>query len=151
MKVGMIALCFLFLSMTASNSFAGIYSDELSKCLVESSTANDKAALVRWMFSALSSHPQVAGMASVSETDREKSNKDAAAMFDRLLTETCVTQAKKAVQYEGPVAIQTAFNVFGQVAGRELFANPEVSKSITGLKSYIDERKIQETLGWPSE
>ena len=128
-------------------SQAGVYSDDLSRCLVESSTPADKSVLVQWMFTSMALHPDVAAMANVSEAQRGASNKAAADMFMKLMTQTCVDQAKKAMKYEGATAIQQGFNVFGQVAGKELFANPKVATALAGLGEHIDNDKLSSSLG----
>ncbi|QSX31006.1 hypothetical protein [Shewanella cyperi] len=128
-------------------SQAGVYSDDLSRCLVESSTSKDKSTLVKWMFTSMALHPDVASMASITPEQREASDKAAAEMIFKLMTQTCLTQAKKAIQYEGPLAIQQGFSVFGQVAGQELFANPNVAQALNGLEKHIDAEKLASTLG----
>ena len=132
-------------------SQAGVYSDDLSRCLVESSTPTDKSVLVKWMFTSMALHPDVAAMAKVSEAQRLESSKAAADMFTKLMTQTCLDQAKKAIKYEGAVAIQQGFAVFGQVAGQELFANPNVATALAGLGEHIDNDKLSSTLGLPKQ
>ncbi|MBU1437558.1 MAG: hypothetical protein KJ930_12490 [Gammaproteobacteria bacterium] len=135
----------------SSLSQAGVYSDDLSRCLVESSTPADKSVLVKWMFTSMALHPDVAEMSKVSEVQRGESNKAAADMFTKLMTQTCVEQAKKAIKYEGPAAIQQGFTIFGQVAGQELFANPNVAKALAGLGEHIDIDKLSSVLGLPKQ
>ena len=36
-----------------------------------------------------------------------------------------------------------AFNMLGQVAGRELFSNPEVAKGMADLEQYMDQDKLK--------
>jgi hypothetical protein len=48
---------------------------------------------------------------------------------------------------EGEVAIQSSFNVFGQVAAKELFSNPDVAAEMAGLEKHLDGNKIKEALG----
>ncbi len=126
---------------------AGIYSDDLSRCLVESSSANDKALLVKWMFTSMALHPDVAAMSNVTEAQRDEVNKAAAQMFMRLMTETCLVQSKKAIQYEGAAAVEQGFNAFGQVAGKELFAHPNVAQALAGLQTHLDTKKLETALG----
>ncbi|MDX1592953.1 MAG: hypothetical protein R3298_01810 [Gammaproteobacteria bacterium] len=126
---------------------AGIYSDDLSRCLVESSTQDDKIVLVKWMFTAMALHPDVASMASVTDAQRDVANAAAAAMFVRLMTETCREPARKAIRYEGALAVQQGFTVFGQVAGQELFANPAVARNLAGLDRHIDYDRLNRGLG----
>ncbi len=103
---------------------AGPYIDDLGKCLVESTTADDRADLVRWMFAAATLHPAVGSLASVPVERLEAENRTTAALFTRLLTESCRVQARQAIRYEGTAALGAGFRVLGQVAGQELFSNP---------------------------
>jgi hypothetical protein len=50
------------------------------------------------------------------------------------------------VRYEGDSAIAGAFNILGQVAGKELFTDPEVSKGLSGLDQYFDSKAIKKAL-----
>lgn len=125
---------------------AGVYSDDLSRCLVESATPENKAALVKWMFTSMALHPDVSAMSAVTDDQREKANKAAADMFVELMSVTCLDQSKKAIKYEGPVAIQQGFQIFGQVAGQELFANPNVAEALSGLQKHVDSEKLAEAL-----
>lgn len=134
------ALCLLAAGSPAS---AGVYGDDLSRCLVEKTTTADKTLLVQWIFVAMAQHPSVSTMTRITPEDIERNNKQAAELLTRLLTETCVEQAKKAIKYEGGVAIQTSFQVFGQSAARELFADPNVTKVMTGLEQFVDTKKIE--------
>jgi hypothetical protein len=58
-------------------------------------------------------------------------------------------EAQKALQAEGAVTIQTAFEVLGKVAGQELFSSPEVAGNLKGLAKYIDGEKIKALAGAP--
>ncbi len=131
----------------SSSATAGIYTDDLSRCLVESSTASDKIALVKWMFAVLSLHPAVKSMASIPAEELENANKETAGVFVKLLAETCKDQTIKAVKYEGGAAIQASFNVLGQVAAKELLSHSDVASGMSGLVKYIDEEKLKKALG----
>lgn len=126
---------------------AGMYTDDLSRCLVESTTTADKLTLVKWLFAAMSLHPAVKSLASVSEKQIDNANRETARLFMKLLTDTCKAPAVKAVKYEGQVAIQSSFQAFGQVAAGELFSNPNVAAGMGGLKNYLDENKLNQTFG----
>lgn len=139
----------LVLSFTGP-SYAGVYSDDLARCLVESSTPSHKSALVKWMFTAMALHPDVASMASISAQQRYEVNKAASEMFVTLMTDKCLSQAKKVIQYEGALAIQQGFNVFGQVAGQELFNNPNVAQGLADLEQHMDSEKLATLLGLPN-
>ena len=141
-----LALCLQTLAPAPAVA-AGPYTDELSKCLVRSTTDADKTLLVQWMFSTAALHPDVRWMANVDDGKRAEVNKKTAAMFQRLLTQACVAEAREAVKYEGASTLETGFNVLGQVAGRELFANPSVANGLAELDKYVDQPAIQKALG----
>ena len=126
---------------------AGVYTDDLTRCIIETSTAEDRIGFVKWMFSATSRHPAVQSLSSVSEEQINEANEDVAELFMKLLTETCKEKAAKALKYEGQLAIQTSFNVLGQVAAQELFSDPNVASAISGLEKHIDVDKLKSSLG----
>jgi hypothetical protein len=133
----------LISSLATSPAWAGVYTDELSKCLVESTSADDRTALVKWMFAAASSHPAIRSLSTVTAEDLESANEATGALFTRLLTDSCKLQAQKALRFEGPATLQLSFTVLGQVAGAELFSNPAVTQSMAGLQKYVDSRKLE--------
>lgn len=132
--------------LSISPAHAGPYSDDLAKCLVESTTTSDKNALVKWMFAMAALHPAVKSIASITEAERTQSSRDTAQLFERLLTESCRTQTRQAVKYEGATALQTGFQMLGQVAARELFADPGVARGLADLENHIDSQKMKQAI-----
>lgn len=128
-------------------AIAGPFTDELSKCLVSKSTVDDKTTLVTWIFAAISLNPGVSQYATISAPQRDQIDVDMARLFENLMTQTCRTEAQAAVKFEGAAAVEAGFNVLGQVAGRELFASPEVGKGMAGLQSHIDSKKLEAVFG----
>ena len=126
---------------------AGVYSDELAKCLVRSTTDADKTYLMRWLFASMSVHPAVRSIALVSDAERAELNKNAARLFEKLITETCMTQTQEAVKYEGPGTLQSSFEVLGAVAGRGLMSDPGVAKSMAEFANYLDKQKLERVFG----
>ena len=56
---------------------------------------------------------------------------------------SCKKEAKKALKYEGDTALETSFQILGQVAGQELFASPAVAGAMSGLQEHMDEKKLE--------
>ncbi len=137
------SILLVLMSFPASTVYAGPYTDDLSKCLVESTTQDDRVDLVRWMFAAASAHPAVQSFVSVSEEQLEEANKTMAALIERLLTESCKDITTKAMKYEGATTLQASFQVLGQVAGQELFSSPEVSAALSGMEEHFDLEALQ--------
>jgi len=145
MKQKLYVILIAFLA-TASAAFAGPYSDTLGKKLVSSTTSQEKALFVRWMFVAMALHPDLKDMSSITPAQREEANRAVANLMTKMLTQTCAVEAKEAVKYEGASAIEGAFNLFGQIAARELFTNKEVSGGLAELQKYFDSKAIEQAL-----
>ena len=139
-KVPLIGL--LLTVLVSANAAAGVYTDELSKCLVSSTTKEDRVELVKWMFSAASAHPAVKEISSVTAREMDESNKNVAKLFMRLTTESCLEQTRNAIAYEGLLAFQSGFEALGGAAGHEMFTSPEVTAGMSGLEKYLDQEKI---------
>ena len=137
------------LLLLATTALAGPYTDDLSKCLVASTTQNDRVALARWIFIAFSAHPAVAPLSAVKTPDIESANAEVGGLFMKLLTDTCRDKAKMALQYEGPAAMQFSFQALGQVAGMELASNPDVKAKMSGFAKHLDEARLKELQSEP--
>jgi hypothetical protein len=132
------------LSILASmHAVAGPYGDDMAKCLVKSSSPEDQTVFIKWLFAAMALHPDVASLATITVQQRDEFSKRAGALFQRLLTESCRSETQLAIRYEGPATIQYAFQVFGQAAAGNLFANPSVAVGMKDLTKYIDQDKIK--------
>ncbi len=137
---------FFVLMLLAKGAAAGTYSDDLTKCLMSATSAQDKSELVRWIFATVALHPDVTAMASVTDAQRADLNAKTARLFERLVTETCKTQTQAAVRNEGVVAIQSSFRSFGETATRELVSNPKVANGLTNTASNLDLFKLMQVL-----
>jgi hypothetical protein len=140
--------CILF---QAEFTIAGVYSDELSKCIVESSSNEDFTVYVQWIFSLMSLHPAVQSMSSISNDQRQIYNEKCGKLFMNLLTVSCKEQAQKAWKYEGQVALESSFRVLGQVAMRELLSHPKVKAGLSGFENQFDKEKLESVFPGSSE
>ena len=128
-------------------ALAGLYTDDLSRCLVEGTTSADRITLVRWISAAILQHPAVSALSKATPDDVENANVAVGALFMKLLTDTCKEKAAKAIKYEGVLAIQGAFFVLGQVATTDLFADASVQKVMAGLEKHVDSKKLESLVG----
>lgn len=126
---------------------AGPYTDDLSKCLIRSTTTADKTLLVKWFFSIFALHPDVSAMANISDTQRAELNKLTAQLYERLQTRDCVVEARAALKYEGKYALPKGYDMLGQVAGRALLEHPTLQRSIAEMEKQIDRERIERELG----
>lgn len=125
---------------------AGSYGDDLSKCLVASTTDADRQLLVKWIFSAIALNRDVAQFVDMPDEVRAKINADAAGIFMRLLTDSCRSQTHDAFKYEGQAAIGPAFQLLGQVASQGMFNDPAVDAGMSDLMKHFDEARLNAVL-----
>lgn len=121
---------------------AGAFGDDMSKCVVRSTSPADQKDLVLWIFGAISAHPDAAVYVSMTQPQRDALTLKAAGMMQRLLTIDCRKEAVAALKYEGMPAIQQAFGVLGQVAMQGLMSHPAVGKNMEVLGAAVDEQKM---------
>jgi len=126
---------------------AGPAADELSRCLVQLASSDDKLTLVRWMFSSMALHPAVAEIAPISAQARDASNQEMAALLTTLLEERCLNQARAAIQREGPPALTASFTMLGQVALGELSSDPNVTAGLGALTEFLKSAELDRKLG----
>jgi hypothetical protein len=143
-----IAGCVAALSLPAH---AGIYGDDLSKCLVKSTSTTDKSALVQWMFFAMALNSNVSSFTSIPESKRIEIDKSTAALFERLLADSCVTETRAAVKYEGSGAIGESFKLLGGVATQEMMTDPAVATGISNFAKYVDKARLKKAFGKSGE
>jgi hypothetical protein len=122
---------------------AGVYTDEMSKCLVRSATPQDQSDLVIWVFAAMSAHPSVKAYANISEPQRVAITKKASGLMERLLITSCRKETIDALKYEGSSAIEQSFGVLGEVAMRGLMSDPQVTQNFASLAEYVDAAKFE--------
>ncbi|MBC6983583.1 hypothetical protein [Caulobacter sp. 17J80-11] len=143
----MIAAAALTVALGAAGAaHAGPASDAFGKCLVESSTGKDRIVFVQWFFAALSTHPNVSAIASVTPEQRAAYTRQAATVMDRLVLVDCHAEAVAAVQQDGPESMNESFRLFGQAAAGELLSNPAVNKEMSALGAYVDNAKWGELM-----
>ncbi|RYD89428.1 MAG: hypothetical protein EOP61_31655 [Sphingomonadales bacterium] len=135
MLLGLLLASSLGAAPTAS---ASVYTDELSKCLVEKTTKDDHVLLIKWVFSAVSSGAEVKPLSTITSLQRQDFSRSAGNLTMRLLTVDCRQQTVKAVKYDGTGSIQTAFELLGRVAMQALMADPAVLEQLEGLAEGLD-------------
>jgi len=149
-KLAMIAGA-LALAMQSNAATAGIYADDLTRCLVGSTTASDRISFVRWVFAAMSAHDAVASLSTVTPEQRATMTEETTNIFQRLILTDCREQSSNAIKYEGAGTLAASFEVVGQVAMGDLMRDPHVAAVFSSMQSYIDEDKwetfVRDTTG----
>jgi hypothetical protein len=143
------ALLAVALCGAASLASAGPTVDQLSQCLVKSTTAADKTAVLQWTFVALSSHPELKVYSNVSTEQKTALDQKLAQTLQRILVEQCSTQTKAVIQAEGLQAVGDSFQELGSITGEEILKTPEVKDQLKGVVRYIDLNKLVTTFLTP--
>ena len=128
---------------------AGPTVDQLSDCLVKSTTATDKTAVLQWTFVALSVHPDLKAYSNVTDEQKTQLDKKLAQTLQRILVEQCSAQAKAVIQAEGLQAVGDSFQELGSITGEEILKNPEVKQQLKGVVRYLDLNKLMMTFLTP--
>ena len=136
-KFFVLSLVLLSCVTVFSTAKAGIYGDELTKCLVNSASAEDKIALAKWMGLAIVQHQAVAPLVTTSQQDLMDVTIDAGDMVIELLGKVCQKEANAALKYEGQTAMTHSFEYFGRVAVQELMIDANVKKAFGLFGSYL--------------
>jgi hypothetical protein len=136
-----VAIVLLPMTLAGPAAVAGVYGDELAKCLVKSTDSNDHLVLIQWMFAALTLHPAVQSMAAVTPEQRTDATKKATALFARLVTENCRKESVEALKYEGASSFGPSFQVLGQVASRDLMTESHVAAGMGEFVSSLGENE----------
>ena len=137
---------FSALFFTSISATAGTYGDDFGKCLVKSSSDQDKQELMEWIFASISLNPKLATYVSIPKEDRVKIDTHMAVLFNKLIGESCHKEAADALKYEGSGSFAVAFQLLGQVAGQQLFASPEVTKGSENFIKLVDLDALQKKL-----
>lgn len=140
------ALLFAGLLTLSPAASAAEFTDELSDCLLASTSDEDKLSLVKWMFTAMALHPGVREIAEVSLSAREQANREMAELLIELLRNRCFQETRLALQNEGTLALETSFSVLGQVAATALFADPNVAAGLASIETYIEAEDLDRPL-----
>ncbi|MGC3818455.1 hypothetical protein [Acinetobacter sp. G11] len=127
---------------TTQVAMAGPTVDQLSNCLVKSTTAADKTTVLQWTFVALSAHPELKKFSNVNAEQRTQLDKNLAQVLQRILVDQCASQTKAVIATEGVQAVGDSFQELGQITGEEILENPEVESQLKGVLRYVDLNKL---------
>lgn len=128
-------------------ALAGPKADALAACLGDNTTGKDRKDLARWIFVAMSAHPDIQDLAKPSEAIRNGADQTMGQLVTTLLAERCTLQTREVMQQEGSAGMFNAFRVLGELAMKELMSNPEVAQSLGGYERYLDQPKLKTALG----
>lgn len=122
---------------------AGPATDALSTCLADSTTGKDRKELARWVYAGMSAHPEIRGLSNVSGDVRDGFDRRMAEILTRLLTESCSSQAARALEEDGAASFEIAFGSIGKLAMQELMSDADVKAAFGGYQKYVDPARFE--------
>ena len=143
MKKLSLVLIVLTSALLSGPAVAGTASDALGTCMIDFLNGKERKELGKWVFLAMSAHPEIEQFANVSDQLRDESNQYIGGLIMRLLTEDCEEEASLAMSSENNVALTSAFELVGRVAMQELMTDSNVSSAIGGFEKYLDSAKLE--------
>lgn len=129
----------------AMNIQASPNADALGRCLLDNTSGKDRKDLARWIYVAMSVHPELGSVAKARPQDIESAQRTMGALFTRLLADQCPAQVKAVAETEGGEGMKIAFEYLGKMAMQELMSNQDVSSTLSGFQRYIDKVKFEKT------
>jgi hypothetical protein len=131
-------------TLSQQAAVAGPLADELGRCMLRSTSKEDRAQMIRWVFTTAALHPNVEPLARVSGEQRQSAARSMAGLVEQLAMQTCRAELVQAVRSEGPGALEASLQQVGRVAAQELFAEPRVMAGAMEVTRYLDQRKIMD-------
>jgi hypothetical protein len=116
--------------------------DALTQCLIASTSADDKRVLVKWVFSVIAQHPDIASMTRIDAGQRTTIDRDAAKVLEQLLADQCAVPLRAAIKQSGTDAIGKSFQALGSTAATDMLQNPQVVASGAGLMKHLDIQRL---------
>ncbi len=121
----------------------------LTTCLLRHASDADRSALVRWVFLVIAHHPDVADMVGLDARARTRVEADAAAVFQRLMTQDCAGPLATTIRRSGTDAVGQSFEVLGRTAMTRLMQDPAVQAANAAVMERVDFTRLGEVLREP--
>ena len=118
-------------------AYAGPDTDDLIKCMIESTTETDREEIAKWVFSLVAKHPSVKSMSSVSEDKLKETNKKIADLFILLLTDSCRGKASQAIKNDGQIAVLKSFKALQKASVKMVLMSPDIAAVMSDMEDYI--------------
>jgi len=138
-----IAITGALLCAVSSGAEAGVFTDDLTRCMVSKASAADKGAFLAWMFSAVSADPRLQKYTTLDRAKRDQIAANAAGVFQRLLLTDCRKETVAALKAEGQEALSQSFGGLGRAATEQMFQSPEARAELESLGKNFDESKLK--------
>lgn len=126
---------------SASPSVAGTHGDELTKCMLQSWTAENQATFKKWAFSMFAQDPVFVDLPHPSQAQTDELAKKIVGDLERLIMVNCRKEATAALKNEGPTALSPSLRALSQSMGQSWSDNVSQSLNLAGVLKFMDRSK----------
>ena len=139
-------LFLIFVVIFSNKVSAGPFTDNLTRCILVSTSDDDYTKLVNWIFRVVAEHPDIKSDVGdvYSKNQKIMADVNLAEVFTKLLTRECRTESIQAFKYEQDIALFESFKMLGEISMQKMMEDPAVSKSVEEFTKYMDEKAIEE-------
>jgi len=109
----------------------------LAKCVALKSTGQDRLTLGRWFVAAFGSAPQFADIVSVDPAMKKSIDLEFAKVFTRIMVSECNSEVRAFGPMRAGKAFEQAGETLGELAVREVLANPDAAASLEQFADYL--------------
>jgi hypothetical protein len=138
MKFAMLSGAVLAAFLSASPAAAGVFTDDLTRCIVKSTTDGDRRMMVRFIFAAMSADADLQSLSTVTPGQRADVTKAFAGLVQRLILTDCRKEAVAAEKNEGAGVYKASFDVLGRSAMQGLITSPGTQSALKDIANYLD-------------
>lgn len=144
MKSIILAVVLTATALAPMPAWAGVYGDDVTRCLAKSTSDGDKLSLVKWIFMSMAAHPAIKQYANISPEQRAQVDAEVGAIIVKRLTKSCRTETIAALKYEGTGFLENSFSSLGQIAMAGLTTDPQVGMALSNWTKNADLSPITE-------
>ncbi|MEM9971735.1 MAG: hypothetical protein AAF762_11655 [Pseudomonadota bacterium] len=114
----------------------------LADCVALSTTGRDRLLIARWMALGIGSAKAMKDVVTVNPDVKDETDKQMAAVFDRLFTVDCKAEASEVVKAADIEGFESAGARLGLIAMQELMNDPAVTASLSDYVQYTDQDAV---------
>lgn len=131
-----IALSALLL-FSAGSAAASPEGEALKKCFSDQTTGRDHAVFIRMIFIAIAQHPDLQGLANISDQQKAQAADQTGAMLARLMGHDCRKEVEAAYKADGASAFTAGGEYLGRVSMSGLMTDPAVLTYLSSLDAHM--------------
>jgi len=148
-------LIILFFAATLSlqvptAAFSSETTQNYVRCIEKNISGADQEVFIRWMISAIATHPSISDIITISKTQLRNADIAVARLFTELLTKKCKTEFRAAFldpKNKGTNPTETAFGRLGEMSMLYIMGDKTVNQNLQSFTAFLDQQAIIGALG----